>query len=113
MLASGTSAKIITSHDDVCLIELCVASQHDFKLAQQELDLVFKRSQIKPLPIGIHPDRNLVQLCYTSEVASSVLRILQDAALPGKRQLREGLALVAMVGAGVSKNPLHSHRFYQ
>ncbi|MCX2957429.1 bifunctional aspartate kinase/homoserine dehydrogenase II [Serratia symbiotica] len=113
VLASGTGAKIITSHDDVCLIELCVASQHDFKLAQQELDLVFKRSQIKPLAIGIHPDRNLVQLCYTSEVASSVLRILQDAALPGKRQLREGLALVAMVGAGVSKNPLHSHRFYQ
>ncbi len=65
----------------------------------------------KPLAIGINPDRNLVQLCYTSEVASSVLRILQDAALPGKRQLRESLALVVlvalvmMVGAGVSKNP--------
>lgn len=115
LAASGTGAKIITSHDDVCLIELYIASQHDFKLAQQELDLVFKRSQIKPLAIGIHPDRNLVQLCYTTEMASSVLRILQDASLPGKgkRQLREGLVLVAMVGAGVSKNPLHSHRFYQ
>lgn len=44
VLISGTDAKIITSHDDVCLIELCIASQHDFKLAQQELDLVFKRS---------------------------------------------------------------------
>lgn len=27
--------------------------------------------------------------------------------------LREGLALVAMVGVGECRNPLHSHRFYQ
>lgn len=112
VLASGMGTKIITSHDDIYLIELCVASQHNFKQAQKELDLVLKRSQIKPLAVGIHPDRNLVQLCYTSKVANSDLRILQDAALPGELQLREGLALV-VVGACVSKNPPHSHRFYQ
>lgn len=113
VLASGTGAKIVTSHDDVCLIELHVAAQHDFKLAQKELDLVLKRAQIKPLAVGIHPDRNLVQLCYTSEVVNSALATLQASALPGELHLREGLALVAMVGAGVCKNPLHSHRFYQ
>ncbi|MGF6191351.1 bifunctional aspartate kinase/homoserine dehydrogenase II [Serratia sp. 2723] len=113
VLASGTGAKIVTSHDDVCLIELSIAPQHDFKLAQKELDLVLKRAQIKPLAVGVHPDRNLIQLCYTSEVVGSVLRILQEAGLPGELQLREGLALVALVGAGVCKNPLHSHRFYQ
>ena len=113
VLASGTGAKIVTSHDDVCLIELHVAAQHDFKLAQKELDLVLKRAQIKPLAVGIHPDRNPVQLCYTSEVVNSALATLQASALPGELHLREGLALVAMVGAGVCKNPLHSHRFYQ
>lgn len=54
-----------------------------------------------------------VQLCYTSEVVNSALATLQASALPGELHLREGLALVAMVGAGVCKNPLHSHRFYQ
>ena len=113
VLASGTGAKIVTSHDDVCLIELQIASHHDFSLAQKEIDLLLKRAQIKPLATGIHPDRNLLQLCYTSEVVNSALRVLEDATLPGRLSLREGLALVALVGAGVSKNPLHSHRFYQ
>ncbi|CNG43061.1 bifunctional aspartate kinase/homoserine dehydrogenase II [Yersinia enterocolitica] len=113
VLASGSGAKIVTSHDDVCLIELQIAGHHDFSLAQKEIDLLLKRAQIKPLATGIHPDRNLLQLCYTSEVVNSALRVLEDATLPGKLSLREGLALVALVGAGVSKNPLHSHRFYQ
>ncbi|CNJ00470.1 MULTISPECIES: bifunctional aspartate kinase/homoserine dehydrogenase II [Yersinia] len=113
VLASGSGAKIVTSHDDVCLIELQIAGHHDFSLAQKEIDLLLKRAQIKPLATGIHPDRNLLQLCYTSEVVNSALRVLEDATLPGRLSLREGLALVALVGAGVSKNPLHSHRFYQ
>ncbi|WP_279022893.1 bifunctional aspartate kinase/homoserine dehydrogenase II [Gibbsiella quercinecans] len=113
VLASGTGAKIVTSHDDVCLIELTVAPQHEVKQVQQELDRVLKRTQVKPLAVGLHPDRRLIQLCYTSEVVGSALRILQEAALPGELQLHEGLALVALVGAGVCNNPLHSHRFYQ
>ncbi|WP_227724012.1 bifunctional aspartate kinase/homoserine dehydrogenase II [Yersinia proxima] len=113
VLASGSGAKIVTSHDDVCLIELQIAGHHDFSLVQKEIDLLLKRAQIKPLATGIHPDRNLLQLCYTSEVVNSALRVLEDATLPGKLSLREGLALVALVGAGVCKNPLHSHRFYQ
>jgi len=113
VLASGTGAKIVTSHDDVCLIELSVAPQHDFSLAQKEIDIALKRAQIKPLAIGVHRDRRLIQLCYTAEVVGSVYQMLEQAALPGQLQLREGLALVAMVGAGVAKNPLHCHRFYQ
>src|SRR5471030_2362769 len=101
VLASGTGAKIVTSHDDVCLIELLVAPQHDFNQVRKEIDLTLKRAQIKPLALGIHRDRRLLQLCYTSEVASSVYQILEQAGLPGQLQLREGLALVAMVGAGV------------
>ncbi|WP_114194763.1 bifunctional aspartate kinase/homoserine dehydrogenase II [Edaphovirga cremea] len=113
VLASGTGAKIVTSHDDVCLIELQVASNHDFALAQKDVDRILRRAQLKPLATGVHQDRSLLQLCYTSEVVNSVLQTLTDAGLPGKLTLREGLALVALVGAGVCKNPLHSHRFYQ
>jgi aspartokinase/homoserine dehydrogenase 2 len=113
VLATGTGAKIVTSHDDICLIELHVAHRQDFLQVQKSLDQLLKRLQLKPLATGIHPDRSLVQLCYTAEVVGSVLQLLQDAMLPGKLVLREGLAMVAVVGAGVCKNPLHSHRFYQ
>ncbi|KER01621.1 bifunctional aspartate kinase/homoserine dehydrogenase II [Photorhabdus temperata subsp. temperata] len=113
VLASGTGAKIVTSHDEVCLIELHVAAHNDFKQIYKDIDLLLKRGQIRPLATGIHPDCNLIQLCYTSEVVNSALEVLEDAALPGKLSLREGLALVALVGAGVCKNPLHCHRFYQ
>ncbi|AWK44259.1 aspartate kinase [Photorhabdus laumondii subsp. laumondii] len=113
VLASGTGAKIVTSHDDVCLIELHVAAHHNFKQTYKDIDLLLKREQIRPLATGIHLDCNLIQLCYTSEVVNSALSVLEDATLPGKLSLREGLALVALVGAGVCKNPLHCHRFYQ
>lgn len=113
VLASGTGARIVTSHDDVCLIEFQVPPQHDFGAFYKDIDQLLKRAQLRPLAAGVHPDRNLLQLCYTSEVVSSALTLLQDAAMPGRLQLREGMALVALVGAGVCRNPLHSHRFWQ
>ncbi|OON38488.1 bifunctional aspartate kinase/homoserine dehydrogenase II [Izhakiella australiensis] len=113
VLASGTGARIVTSHDDVCLIEFQAAASDSFSGLQQEIDALLKRAQLRPLAVGVHQDRSLIQLCYTSEVVNSALSLLQDAGLPGRLQLRERLALVALVGAGVSRNPLHSHRFWQ
>ncbi|MGR4051912.1 bifunctional aspartate kinase/homoserine dehydrogenase II [Kosakonia cowanii] len=113
VLASGTGARIVTSHDDVCLIEFLVPSGQDFRLAHREIDITLKRAQVRPLAVGVHADRNLLQLCYTSEVVDSVFKLLDEAGLPGELRLRQGLALVAMVGAGVCRNPLHSHRFWQ
>ncbi|HBV39051.1 MAG TPA: bifunctional aspartate kinase/homoserine dehydrogenase II [Erwinia sp.] len=113
VLASGTGARIVTSHDDVCLIEFQVPPQHDFATAQKEIERLLQRAQLRPLATGIHPDRHLLQLCYTSEVVNSALTLLQDAGIPGRLQLRESMALVALVGAGVCRNPLHSHRFWQ
>ena len=88
VLASGTGARIVTSHDDVCLIEFQVPASQDFKQAHKDIDQVLKRAQVRPLAVGVHTDRHLLQFCYTSE-------------------------LVAMVGAGVTRNPLHCHRFWQ
>lgn len=113
VLASGSGAKIVTSHDDVCLIELRVAQGRDFQKIYKDVDQLLKRVQLRPLASGIHQDRHILQLCYTSEVAESALNILEEATLPGKLSLREGFSLVALVGAGVGKNALHSHRFYQ
>lgn len=133
VLASGTGARIVTSHDDVCLIELKVESGQDFDLFYKELKPIFAREQLTPLAVGLHPDRRLIQLCYTSEVVESAAELLQSALLspallsstsvastqsasvqpPATLKVRQGLALVALVGAGVCKNPLHSHRFYQ
>ncbi|MEZ3501087.1 bifunctional aspartate kinase/homoserine dehydrogenase II [Pantoea sp. KPR_PJ] len=113
VLASGTGARIVTSHDDVCLIDVQVPDQHDFAALHKDVEQHLKRAQLRPLATGVHPDRQLLQLCYTSEVVNSVFQLLQDAGLPAHLQLREGLALVALVGAGVTRNPLHSHRFWQ
>lgn len=113
VLASGAGAKIVTSHDDVCLIELRIAAGRDFKQICKDVDLLLKRAQLRPLARGIHHDRSLLQLCYTSEIVESALNTLEEAALPGSLSLREGFSLVALVGAGVCKKPLHSHRFYE
>ncbi|QWT42515.1 bifunctional aspartate kinase/homoserine dehydrogenase II [Dickeya dadantii] len=113
VLASGTGAKIVTSHDDVCLIEIGVPAEHDFARTHKDVEQLLQKSQIRPLALGVHQDRNLLQLCYTSEVVHSAWQVLEQAALPVSLHLREGLALVALVGAGVCRNPLHSHRFYQ
>lgn len=113
VLASGAGAKIVTSHDDVCLIELRIAAGRDFKQICKDVDLLLKRAQLRPLARGIHHDRSLLQLCYTSEIVESALNTLEEAGLPGSLSLREGFSLVALVGAGVCKKPLHSHRFYE
>lgn len=113
ILASGTGARIVTSHDDVCLIEIQVAKQQDFAALHQELELQLKRAQLRPLATGVHADRQLLQLCYTAEVVDSALQLLQNAGLPAEVQRREGFSLVALVGAGVTQNPLHNHRFWQ
>ncbi|MEX5585730.1 hypothetical protein ABFV49_27950, partial [Pseudomonas lurida] len=91
---------IVTSHDDVCLIEIQLPEQRDFAILHKEIDLLLKRAQLRPLAFGVHPDRQLLQLCYTAEVVNSAFTLLQDAGLPGHLQLRDGLALVALVGAG-------------
>lgn len=113
VLASGTGAKIVTNHDEVCLIDIRLPAGDDARACYKSIDLLLKRSQIRPLAVGLHNDDNLIQLSYTAEVADSALHVLESAGLPGTLTLRDGFSLVALVGAGVCKNLLHYHRFYQ
>lgn len=128
VLASGTGARIVTSHDGICLIEVQIMLGYDFSRVEKEVTQFLNRAQLSPLAQGVHADRRLLQLCYTTEVVKSALHALQQSDLPLQLRLRGGtvddgqgteahqpelFALAALVGAGVSNNALHSHRFYQ
>lgn len=113
VLASGMGAKIVTSHEDVCVIDIQIAPQHDFTQQLKEIEHLLLRIQQRPLAQGVHSDRQLLQLCYTSELVESAFTQLQASGLPVSLQLHRDRVLVAMVGAGVTKNPLHCHRFWQ
>ncbi|NOH30502.1 bifunctional aspartate kinase/homoserine dehydrogenase II [Vibrio mediterranei] len=113
VLASGRGAKIITSLDEVLLIDLAFASGHDFARAQNEVLNGLKRAQLEPLAYEAQSDQARLRLAYTAEIASGALNELQDLAIEAEIKLREGYSMLAAVGAGVTKNANHCFGFYQ
>ncbi|WED22045.1 bifunctional aspartate kinase/homoserine dehydrogenase II [Vibrio sp. JC009] len=113
VLASGRGAKIISSLDEVLLIELNFADGHDFERVQEEVMGRLQRAQLQPLAYDIQADQGELLLAYTAEVAAGALEYLQDAAIEADIHLREGYSMIAAVGAGVTNNAIHSHGIYQ
>lgn len=113
VLASGRGAKIITSLDDVLLIQLRFSHNHDYQRAEREVLEKLKRAQLEPLSYDSQPDQYMLRLAYTQEIANGSLAFLQDAAIEAEIKLKEGFSLFAAVGAGVGKNATHSFGFYQ
>ncbi|WP_099610268.1 bifunctional aspartate kinase/homoserine dehydrogenase II [Vibrio fujianensis] len=113
ILASGRGAKIITSLDDVLLIELSLPSGQDFQRLQQDIQSRLQRAQLEPLAFEIQADQQQLRLAYTREVANEVFTYLQDSALAAESKLKEGYCLLAAVGAGVTRNAQHNFGFYQ
>ena len=113
VLASGRGAKIITSLDDVLLIQLTFGHGHDFERLETEVLEGLKRAQLEPLAYELQADQNCLRLAYTEEIAGGALEYLQDHAIEAEIKLKEGYSLVAAVGAGVTKNPNHCYGFYQ
>ncbi len=113
VLASGRGAKIITSLDEVLLIQLTFGHGHDFDRVEKELLNSLKRAQLEPLAFEAQPDQFRIRLAYTAEIAGGALSHLQDAAIEAEIKLKEGYSLVAAVGAGVIKNANHCYGFYQ
>ncbi len=113
VLASGRGAKIITSLDEVLLIELEFGHGHDFSRIHTETLAKLKREQLEPLAFEAQPDQYTLRLAYTAEIASGALAYLQDTATEAEIKLKEGYSLVGAVGAGVTKNANHSYGFYQ
>ncbi|MGF1752613.1 bifunctional aspartate kinase/homoserine dehydrogenase II [Vibrio makurazakiensis] len=113
VLASGRGAKIITSLDEVLIIQLNFGHGHDFERLEVDVLEGLKRAQLEPLAYELQPDQNSLRLAYTTEIAGGALEYLQDHAIEAEIKLKEGYSLVAAVGAGVTKNPNHCYGFYQ
>ena len=113
MLASGRGAKIITSLEDVLLIELSFSHGHDFQRLQSSVLRSLQRAQLEPLAFEAQADQHRLRLAYTTEISGGALAHLQDTAFEAEIKLKEGFSLVGAVGAGVTKNPNHCYGFYQ
>ncbi|MCX8761601.1 bifunctional aspartate kinase/homoserine dehydrogenase II [Vibrio parahaemolyticus] len=113
VLASGRGAKIITSLDEVLLIQLSFRHGHDFNKAQSDVLKSLQRAQLEPLSYEAQADQQKLRLAYTAEIATGALKYLQDLAVEAEIKLKEGYSLVAAVGAGVTKNANHCFGFYQ
>ncbi|SUQ07629.1 bifunctional aspartate kinase II/homoserine dehydrogenase II [Vibrio owensii] len=113
VLASGRGAKIITSLDEVLLVQLSFVHGHDFERAQKEVLQALKRAQLEPLAFEAQEDQQTLRLAYTSEIAGGALTYLQELAVEAEIKLKEGYSLLAAVGAGVTKNANHCFGFYQ
>lgn len=113
VLASGRGAKIITSLDEVLLVQLSFIHGHDFERAQKEVLQALKRVQLEPLAFEAQQDQQTLRLAYTAEIAGGALTYLQELAVEAEIKLKEGYSLLAAVGAGVTKNANHCFGFYQ
>ncbi|MCL4119415.1 bifunctional aspartate kinase/homoserine dehydrogenase II [Vibrio lentus] len=113
VLASGRGAKIITSLDEVLIVQLTFGHGHDFDRLESEVLEGLKRAQLEPLAFELEPDQHCLRLAYTEEIAGGALEYLQDHAIEAEIKLKEGFSLIAAVGAGVTKNPNHCYGFYQ
>ncbi|MGR4991649.1 bifunctional aspartate kinase/homoserine dehydrogenase II [Vibrio rotiferianus] len=113
VLASGRGAKIITSLDEVILVQLSFIHGHDFERAQKEVLQALKRAQLEPLAFEAQEDQQTLRLAYTAEIAGGALTYLQELAVEAEIKLKEGYSLLAAVGAGVTKNANHCFGFYQ
>ncbi|MET2951666.1 bifunctional aspartate kinase/homoserine dehydrogenase II [Vibrio owensii] len=113
VLASGRGAKIITSLEEVLLVQLSFVHGHDFERAQKEVLQALKRAQLEPLAFEAQQDQQTLRLAYTAEIAGGALTYLQELAVEAEIKLKEGYSLLAAVGAGVTKNANHCFGFYQ
>ncbi|WMN87054.1 bifunctional aspartate kinase/homoserine dehydrogenase II [Vibrio parahaemolyticus] len=113
VLASGRGAKIITSLDDVLLVQLAFAHGHDFEKAQSDVLESLKRAQLEPLAFEAQPEQQILRLAYTAEIAGGAFKYLQESDLDAEINLTEGYSLIAAVGAGVTTNANHCFGFQQ
>ncbi|MFB0953525.1 MAG: bifunctional aspartate kinase/homoserine dehydrogenase II, partial [Aeromonadaceae bacterium] len=109
-------ARIVTSLDQVVLLELKVLPQLDYAEAIATIEAALAQQQLCALASHHQPDRKLLRLAYTPETAPNALALLQDLQQQGLFSgliLREGYSLLALVGAGVCDHAEQCHRFYR
>ncbi|GAB7219022.1 bifunctional aspartate kinase/homoserine dehydrogenase II [Vibrio comitans] len=113
VLASGRGAKIVTSLDDVNLIELTLGHAHDFERLEPQVLSLLNKAQLAPLAYESQSDNYCLRLAYTSELLAGALECIESAHLDVGVEVKSGMSLIAAVGAGVTNNPNHCFGFYQ
>ncbi|WMY94920.1 MAG: bifunctional aspartate kinase/homoserine dehydrogenase II [Arsenophonus sp.] len=113
VLESSTNAKIVTSHDDVCLIEIILSKHQNFFKIYKIINFFLKKHRLCPLAESVQLNHKLIQLCYTKETAYNVMYILKTIGVVTRITLRDRFSLVAIVGAGICNNSLYKDCFYQ
>ncbi|WP_261816481.1 bifunctional aspartate kinase/homoserine dehydrogenase II [Vibrio gallicus] len=113
VLASGRGAKIVTSLDDVHLIELTDSHSHDFEALEPKVLNVLNKAQLAPLAYECDSDARCVRLAYTGELLPGAVECIESASLEVGLEVKSGFSLVAAVGAGVTNNANHCFGFYQ
>lgn len=113
VLASGRGAKIITSHEDILLIELPLAFDHVAQRQLTQVDELLKHAQLEPLAQEYQEDIRVLRLAYPREVIDEVQDVLANSNLGLEAKVSEGYTMIAAVGAGVTNNPNHCHGFNQ
>lgn len=79
----SNGARIVNSVDQIALIELKVLPQGDFEQAVKTIEAHLDRHRLSPLTLQRQPDRRVLRLAYTLEVAVGAYDLLRDFQLQG------------------------------
>lgn len=132
-LPKGKGAKIVTSIDDLHLLEIRFSDdQNDTQsyaqnfsqnsaqnYAQKYAQLIdfLAQQQLSPICIKRRPSAGILRLGYTSEIVEFAIQALKqyqatNSVVTDITPL-DGFCMVALVGSGVTDNAAQSHQFYQ
>ncbi|WP_432463883.1 bifunctional aspartate kinase/homoserine dehydrogenase II [Agarivorans sp. QJM3NY_33] len=112
--AKKTAAKIVTSVDDVVLLELTF-TEH-FQQNASALLSALASVQLAPTTRHKHTETGSLRMAYTRELVAEALTKIDQLAVQYQVQQverTEGYCLVALVGAGVCDNPQQCYLFFQ
>ncbi|PKH09150.1 bifunctional aspartate kinase/homoserine dehydrogenase II [Moritella sp. Urea-trap-13] len=116
-LPKGKGAKIVTSVDDLHLLDIEFGHQADYQQQYEQLITLLAKQQLSPICIKRRPTEHVVRLGYTAEIVAFALAALQvyQQQQPQVMAINplSGFCMVALVGSGVTENALQSHQFYQ
>lgn len=116
-LPKGKGAKIVTSIDDLYLIDIEFSVSADYQKQYEQLLALLAKQQLSPICIKRRPTEHVVRLGYTAEIVEFSLSALkvyqQQQSQISAIDCRSGFCMVALVGSGVTENALQSHQFYQ
>jgi aspartokinase/homoserine dehydrogenase 2 len=116
-LPKGKGAKIVTSIDDLYLIDIEFSVSADYQTQYEQLLALLAEQQLSPICIKRRPTEHVVRLGYTAEIVEfslSALKVYQQQQPQiSAIDYRSGFCMVALVGSGVTENALQSHQFYQ